>query len=100
MLLRNVTNLKIDEALTHLEENAANFGVYIALFAVGLVFLILMWPILLCCCSCPHCCPPKFCHKPEDEQYTNCELYWPVVVLILSLGLTIGTSFFGISNII
>ena len=98
MLLRNVTNLKLAEALTHLEENLVNFGVYIALFAVGLVFLIIMLPFLLCCCTCPHCCPLKFCQKPEDEQYTNCELYWPVVVLILSLGLTISVSFYGISN--
>ena len=78
-----------------IKENAVNLGIFVAAFAVGCVIFIFIWPFLCCCCTCPSCCPSKCCQKAEDEQYSKCELYWPAVVLILALCMTLGASIYG-----
>lgn len=78
-----------------LKEAMTKYGIYVGSFAVGLVIFLLIWPFLCCCCTCPYCCPSKCCQKPEDEQYSKCELYWPIITLITALLLTIGASIYG-----
>lgn len=71
---------------------------FVGPFAVGLVINILIWPFLLCCCCCTSCCPSKCCQKPDNEQYTKCELIWPAAVLIVALLLIIVPSIIGLSR--
>lgn len=62
-----------------------NLGIYIAPFILGLLILVIVFPFLCCCCCCPNTCPSKCCQKPDNEQYTKCELIWPSIVLIVAL---------------
>lgn len=75
-----------------------DFGIFVAPFVLGLVITFLIWPFLCCCCCCPSCCPSKCCQKPDTEQYTKCELYWPAVVLILAFLLLLVASVIGITR--
>lgn len=75
-----------------------DFAVFVAPFLLGLLITLLIWPFLCCCCCCPSCCPSKCCQKPENEQYTKCELIWPSITLILALLLMIIASVIGITR--
>ena len=78
-----------------MQSQQTKLGMYVGAFALGLVIFLIIWPFLCCCCTCPSCCPSKCCQKPEEEQYSKCELYWPTVTLVLALLLTIGASIYG-----
>lgn len=75
-----------------------DLGLFVGPFALGLVITLLIWPFLCCCCCCPSCCPSKCCQKPETEQYTKCELFWPATVLILAFLLLLVASVIGITK--
>lgn len=79
----------------------AQIGAFVQLigaFVIGLLLVLTMWTCLLCCCCCPSCCPSKCCQKNETEPYTKCELYWPTIVLILALILTLVGGAMGLSR--
>ena len=73
-------------------------GFFVGPFVVGLAAIIVLSPFILCCCACPGSCPVKCCRKNEDEQYTKCELYWPVGVLLAALLLCMGACIAGFSQ--
>lgn len=57
-----------------------------------------MAPFLACCCCCPGSCPSKCCQKPEQEQYTRCELFWPAIALIIACLVCIGACIAGFTQ--
>lgn len=75
-----------------------DLGLFVGPFVLGFVILLLIWPFLCCCCCCPGCCPSKCCQKPETEQYTKCELFWPAIVLVLAFLLIVVASVIGITR--
>lgn len=90
--------MKLSAATSLITSNIVNIAIFIAAFLVPFVVFLWVWPFLCCCCCCPSCCPSKCCQKAEDEPYSKCELFWPAVVLILALLLTIATSIYGFVN--
>jgi hypothetical protein len=94
-LLLNVVNGNSSTSLTTIQNNMTALIIFVASFAVGFLFILVLWPFLCCCCTCPYCCPSKCCQKAEDEQYSKCELYWPATILIIALLLTISASIYG-----
>lgn len=84
--------------ITMLTNSVVPFAIFVCIFAVIFILILILWPCLCCCCTCPYCCPSKCCQKAEDEQYSKCELYWPTVILVLSLFLIISASVYGTSH--
>ena len=71
-------------------------------FLVGFVIILFLW-IGLCCCCCAGCCCTcsKCCKKNPDQvhqEYTKCELYWPTIVLILAILLTLVAGVVGLTK--
>ena len=88
----------INSGLNSLLGTATSMIIFIGPFVIGFLVILLIWPFLCCCCICTSCCPSKCCQKPENEQYTKCELIWPTVVLILALLLSMIASVIGLVN--
>ena len=86
------------EADAELQDNSFAIVTFVGPFVLGLGLILTLSPFILCCWACPFTCPPKCCRKNEDEQYTRCELYWPVAVLVLALLLCIGACTAGKNN--
>ena len=85
-------------ATSDLSSNTTELSIFIGPFLLGLALILLLTPFLLCCCICPHCCPAQCCRKNEEEQYSQCELYWPTITLIVALLLCIGACIAGFSQ--
>jgi len=85
-------------AVNALPNVQTGLGLFIGPFVLGFIILLFSFMFLCCCCCCPSCCPSKCCQKPDNEQYTKCELFWPSIVLILALLLLIVASVIGITR--
>lgn len=64
---------------------------------IGLALMLVLAPILICCCCQPDICPPcQACKNPEDHQYSACEQKWPPILTILLAVVMLGTMIAGI----
>ncbi len=58
---------------------------------IGLAFMIIGGPILICCLCSPHSCPPcESWRKPPNEGYSTPEMKWPAILIILMSLIVIG----------
>ena len=71
---------------------------FVGPFLIGFVVIVTIWTCLACCCCCPHSCPSKCCRKPDEEQYTKCELYWPTIVLFVAVALVLIAGITGVAK--
>lgn len=97
-LIKQLLNGQYSQSLDTVKTNPSGIIIFVISFLIGLILIIVLWPFLCCCCCCPSCCPSRCCQKPEDEQYTKCELYWPAITLILALLLAIAASAYGFTT--
>jgi hypothetical protein len=95
-LIANLLAGNQSAAKQQVQDSAVQVALFIGPFLLGFIALLISAPFVCCCCVCPQSCPSRCCRKNEDEQYTNCELYWPTAILILGLLLAIGASIAGI----
>lgn len=97
-LVKSVIRLDLASLQTAGQNAMGGVIVYIAPFIIGLFLSLSLWTCLCCCCSCPGCCPSKCCQHDENIEYTKCEMYWPVIFLIVTLLLACAASIPGISK--
>lgn len=96
-LVVDLVNSNFGDLMTEIQINGTGTIIFISPFIIGLALLILSFPCLLCCCTCQESCPPKCCRN-KNPNYSNSELTWPTVILILVCLLIIGTAIPSMTN--
>jgi hypothetical protein len=92
------SNNQIESIKALLNPMAREIVLFVGPFILGLGIMLIIFPILLCCCICPRCCPPKLCRKDQNAKYTNFYLVFPVGVMVLAVLLIGVSSIVGISR--
>ena len=94
-LLNNAANGNTNGVNNLLNSIIIKLVIFIGAFGGGLAISCFLWPILLCCCTCPGACPHKKCQRDEDEGYSKCELTWPIFMIFAVLLMTFSASIYG-----
>lgn len=69
-LVVDMVNSNVGDFMTEIQINGTGTIVFISPFIIGLAFLMLAFPCLLCCCTCQQSCPPKCC-RSKNPNYSN-----------------------------
>lgn len=96
-LVVGLVNGNYNDVMTEIQINGTGTLIFISPFIIGLALLILTFPCLLCCCTCPNSCPPKCC-RGKNPNYSYSELTPPTVFLVLTCLLIIGTAVASMTN--
>lgn len=96
-IVTDLVNQNFDDMWTEIQINGTGTIVFISPFFIGLALLLLFLPFMLCCCVCQDSCPPKCC-RGKNPNYSNSELTWPTVFLVLDCILIIGTTVPSMTN--
>ena len=97
IILNNLVKGQLVDILTELQIEGIGTFVFISPFVVGLILIILLSPCFFCCCTCQNTCPPQCC-RSASPYYTNQELTWVTVFLVLTSLLIICTAVPSLTN--
>lgn len=95
-LIYNLITKNNTGAQQEFNKSLGSFILYAIFMVFGLIFLLIIAPILICCYCKPEKCPPCLkCRVPEAHIYTNCERRWPSIPIIVLSIVVIGTMIAG-----